>query len=143
MKQSKTKSKEYWDVLWAKALKRGVCLRDGCDIRTKTCVHLDEHLKYQTTSPKFKKGFVTGIDLDTVQESNLEKAEAGEGAWELFKKLRKFGLDRDQVVILVRRFAYNMSIRSIANDMNYLSKSEVQRRLSDALATLKRRGFEG
>jgi hypothetical protein len=65
------------------------------------------------------------------------------GAWEMFKKLRRYGLNRDQVGILIRKFVYEMSNRQILEEMGWTSHSALYRRYREALTILKSKGFKG
>lgn len=138
-KHSERKSHQLWDQIWKEGLKAGVCPVKGCDIKEETCEHLDEHLRYQPGYPDEEEASV--YFTDRIEEYSREEPK-GVGAWELFKKLRQYGLNRDQIGILVRKFAYNMSREQIKRDMNYTSNQTFDRRYKEALATLKKRGFK-
>lgn len=71
------------------------------------------------------------------------QTEKGQGSvWRFYKKLRKFALDRDEIGVLVRRFCLDMTWGQILADMNWTSRSMLDRRYSSALRKLKNRGFK-
>lgn len=144
MKNSKKKSLERLEKAWKSALDKGRCL-EGCILDKRTCVHLDRYLARHRDrgSSAFRPQVKLLMAGDIDEFSRLKEEFEEGGVWDLFKKLRKYGLARDQIGILIRKFAYGMSNRTILEDMAWTSHSALHRRYIDALKTLKKRGFGG
>jgi hypothetical protein len=137
-----------YEKLWKDALADGVCPVDGCDLTTSTCRHLDKYIDYtlNKTTGFIKKG-VRRKKLRTVYTTDIDefgiRAEVQEGhpVWDFYKKIKSFGLARDQIGILVRHFGAGMSVRSIMREMGWTSFSSYYSRYREALDILKKRGF--
>jgi hypothetical protein len=71
------------------------------------------------------------------------KTEPPAGIWDTYKKLRKYGLNRDQIGILIRKFCLGMTSRQIMEAMGWTSHQTFYRRYRAALKDLKTRGFGG
>jgi hypothetical protein len=168
VKKSEKKSKKYYDDLWTKALKTGVCPVEGCDITKSVCKHLNKHLNY---SQSYYASDALDMAYNSMSEA-LDVAVNGKEseAWALFKRLRKYlaplnhARDRrfksskkqapriicdgskfltpDQILILIRTFVYNMSTRQIEKDMGWSNHMLVTRRLNKALEVLKNYGVD-
>lgn len=78
---------------------------------------------------------------DDIESYGAPEREATSEVWDLFKKLRRYGLERDQISILLRRFVLDMTMRQICAEMGWTSMQTLYRRYRKALATLKKRGF--
>jgi hypothetical protein len=129
----------FWKDIWKVSLKHGICPFGRCDLSTKACEHLERHASYDS-SERFIKPEVFFID-DIEEKPAADHAESGE-IWALFKKLRKYGLDNDQIGILIRKFGYGFTHRQIMEDMHFTSFKIFTTRLNRALDTLRKRGYE-
>jgi hypothetical protein len=141
--RSERKSSKFYKAQWTRALKKGVCPVAGCDIKKKTCPHLDDHLNYSSSSPvrRPKLHFTNDIErYDTAADS--EYAPPTAGAWQLFRKMRGIGLANDQIQILLRKFLLGMTVRQIKEDMGWTSTETYYRRYREALSVLKTRGYK-
>lgn len=125
-----------------------MCPFYGCDITKRTCGHLDRYLSYEDstyTDKESKK--VKGHEVSLVYTNDIDEYSLGAelrslGVWDLFKKLRRYGLDRDQIGILVRKFGKNMTNRQIIEDMGWTSHNHLYRRYKQALHDLAERGLK-
>jgi diphthamide synthase subunit DPH2 len=121
--------------VWKRALVSGRCPFANCDISKKTCDHLDRHLAYGESqyTPQVPVNYTDQIER--YAELDLDKRDV----WGMFKKLRKCGLDRDQIGVLIRVFCFDMTQRQILEDMHWTSFGMLQRRYKSALRQLQKR----
>lgn len=128
------------DLLWTEALSKGLCPLAGCDITQATCEHLDAYLDYgpQMFGPTPSVFYTDQIERYPGEESK----DPTTGSWDLYKKLRRTGLDNDQILILIDRFAVGSTFRQIMEARNYTSMQTLLRRFNKALEHLKRRGYD-
>lgn len=152
-KPSENKSKRDLEGLWKKALQNGECPFGGCNLSDNTCEHLDGYLSYienphlnyvrksegeQKGLPKRKVRTLYTSDIDDYAVTE----ETTSGVWELFKKLKKYGLARDQIGVVLRRACLEMNFRQIAEDMNWTHPQYAFRRYQEAIKTLRTRGYK-
>lgn len=143
------KSKDQREKLWKEALAKGVCPFAGCDIRKETCHHLDRYLTMNNKNyinasgqqvPSIHGREVKLSYVDWIDEKPGEKEPESGQVWALFKKLRAFGLQNDQVAILIRRFAYGMTFKQIYDEMHWVSMGTLHKRYKHAVDKIKREG---
>ncbi len=132
------KSSRRLERRWKYALKKRVCPFAKCDLSKGTCEHLDNYLNF---GRHIYEGEVPLIYTEDIDRFGGSGATPQDGAWAMFKTLRKYGIANDQIQILVRKFAYDMSHRQIMAELGWLSFKTFDRRYHEALAALKHRGF--
>lgn len=128
-----------WDDIWKVSLKHQICPFARCDLSKGSCEHLDRHANYDTSARLYQPSVYF---IHDIEEKAVEATQPKGEIWELFKKLRRYGLGRDQIGILLRKFGKDMSRAEILEDMNWTSNQTYDRRYRDAIATLKRRGYK-
>lgn len=147
MKGSEKKSKEQWEAEWKEALRIGICPIAGCSLLKRTCRHLDKYLAYDPYSNVPGKNVnreVNALHTGDIDDFSLraEKVKPRtEGVLAFYWQLRPFGLSRDQVLILIRKFHVGMSNRQILIEMGWNSHDTLNRRYNEALEILKRNGW--
>lgn len=144
------KSREHLEKLWTQALSDGVCPFKGCDIKTKTCWHLDQYLKVDGNTRVGPNGHVIkrGRDgepsiypFEHVEEMKVKTEKVVKGqVWDLFKKLRHFGIPNHQIGILVRRFGYGMSFGEIQKEMGWTTYHGMYSHYRNAMNKIKKEG---
>lgn len=142
MRSCKKKSEVFWNQQWKEGLEKGVCPIAGCSLKKATCRHLDSHLNYSPGSmgPGLSVVYTEGIDkLESEGDGVSPRAE---GAWELYKKLKKTGLPKDQVQIMLDRFVLDRTLQQIQADRGWTSFGTLRRRYMAALSFLKAVGFK-
>ncbi len=127
-----------WKAKWELALKEGFCPIANCSLEKQTCPHLDQFLAYDPGAPKFEPEIFATAEIDEFPQDESK----GQGVWALFKQLRKYPLKRDQIGVLIRKFALNYSFSQIAEEMNWVSTSMAHSRYMRALKKLKKHGFD-
>jgi hypothetical protein len=127
-----------WKDLWKVALKHQICPFGRCDLSERACEHLNKFTNYDSSERAIKPQVMFIDDID--EKPNTEVQESGQ-IWELFKKLRKFGMRNDQIGILVRKFGKDMTRREIMEDMGWTSNKMFEIRYNQAIDALRKRGF--
>jgi hypothetical protein len=127
-----------WKDIWKVALKHQICPFGRCDLSARACEHLNKFSGYDSSERAIKPQVLFIDDIE--ERPNVEPQEPGK-VWELFKKLRKFGMKNDQIGILIRKFGYDMTRREILEDMGYTSNKMFEIRYNRAIDELRKRGF--
>lgn len=142
MKDSEKKSWEFWEATWKKALKKGRCPIAGCPIRTSTCQHLDKYLGWNVyrVHDRHKVELLYTDDIDLMQ-SEPPGGLSVEGAWELYKKLKKSGLKRDQISLIIDKVLLGKSFRDIVRERGWTTASLAHYRFKKAIELLRKRGI--
>ena len=140
-------SKKRLDALWQKALRKGECPFEGCKLTLKTCTHLDKYLDYSSstfTNPKNGHFYDASIKEKPIKvQKVLQDGPKRTTVWVMFKSIRHYNLLSEEIGIILRKFALNMSEYQIQIDMGWTSRALVRRFLQSGLKKLKVGGFNG
>lgn len=85
---------------------------------------------------------VLTADIDRYQDAGATQ-QPRQGIWRMYKQLRQYPLSNDQILLLVLRFALNMSVRQIKEHMGWTSTATLYRRYNNAIKILKDHNYEG
>lgn len=141
MKDSEERSKRVW-AKWKKALAKGECWIGGCNISKKTCQHLDARMDYGRHMYEGRVGLYY-TDMIEEEAGELRTTNPAEGCWDMYKKLKGYGLQGDQILILLRKFVLGMNTSQIKRDMGWTSWDTLYSRYRAALRHLKKKGYKG
>lgn len=101
------------------------------------CKHLQQLMPQE--SHKSVRSF--GIDfINNIPEAETNKEELSE--LELRRKLKKYGLQRIKVAVLIYKFYYGCTFAEIAKYLNIPHRQTVYHIYKNALAMLRERGYK-
>lgn len=116
-----------------------MCPFARCDIRTTPCEHLDDYLEWGKTNRYFAP------QVQTVRVKDIENFSEGlgnagntQGVWELFKKLKRLPLNRDQIRILIRKYGLKQGRRQIMRELKWNNNREFDQQFTAARVIVAR-----
>ena len=138
-KKAKTGSKENTKKTWQCA--------HGCKMTNQPCRHLESIISDHRKEPLFESVAEYAGDCDNRAAPEPSTFIIPEGikdrSYEMSfrKKLLKYGVASLTIDILVLHYIYDLNFREISEELAFLSISTAVRLHSEALASLRKRGF--
>lgn len=135
-KKSLEKQSQMRDGEWRQALKRGRCPIKGCDITRRTCSHLDSYVAGNTQSVNY----ISKPYWNNEQVAPLPEPESTT-AFDLREKLLLFELSDRQREILIHRFIYQSTYKTIKEEMKFINARVAQKFFKSTIDELKQQGL--